>query len=521
MVDDNRDWLRITSRAVLRGVNTKANLSDNVAGLAVDQADNIRTAIDKLTKEKFDVLIVDLRIPGLSGSQMGGLDLIDESLKMDRLRPIIVITGYGTISLARRTLTQGVFDFIEKSETATQDLIEAIQRAIDNLDEKSLRLGNPFTPMTGVDPVVFGGRLDELEFFEQKVSRLLSTGICEHFLVLGQWGVGKSTLLREFKRISQSRGHLTSIVSLSPVQQGSNLDVAAQTFIEGLLRDIPYPTDRFRKVSSFFDSVGINVLGTGLEFSRDTTRKEISAQAFLHDTLVRLWEDLEPKTDALIILLDDFDNFSAVPEFGMLLKQTLSMESIRATKILVGIASAPLSWLRLTSVARHHPISRYFLSRVELQPLTKKEVTDTIQKSLEGTNILFEQEIIERVFDFTQGHPFEMQLLCYHLFQNQISRVVDLEVWEKALHSSLEDMGVAVFGYWLNHTTDGQREILNLLARAEETLSLAEISLHFSDLETIEPDLEILLDLNLIGRSSQSKYHFIDKMFAAYLQLTN
>jgi FixJ family two-component response regulator len=69
------------------------------------------------------------------------LELISESISLDALRPVIAVTGYGTIELARRTLTQGVFDFIEKSETAIKDLIKAVQRAIDSHDEKMLRSG--------------------------------------------------------------------------------------------------------------------------------------------------------------------------------------------------------------------------------------------------------------------------------------------------------------------------------------------------------------------------------------------
>ena len=91
---------------------------------------------------------------------MGGLELIDESVEIDSLRPIIVITGYGNVELAKRTLTKGVFDFIEKSATAVEDLVSAVQRAIDTRDEKIRRVGNPFTPMTGLEPTVFGGRIE-------------------------------------------------------------------------------------------------------------------------------------------------------------------------------------------------------------------------------------------------------------------------------------------------------------------------------------------------------------------------
>ena len=118
---------------------------------------------------------------------------------------VIIMSGHGTIETAVKATKLGAFDFIEKTDTAVDDLINAVQRAIDHLDEKIKRSGNPFTPMTGVEPTVFGGRTQELEFFEQRLNRALHSRFCEHFLVLGNWGIGKSTLLKEYKKICQSR----------------------------------------------------------------------------------------------------------------------------------------------------------------------------------------------------------------------------------------------------------------------------------------------------------------------------
>ena len=58
---------------------------------------------------------------------------------------------------------------------------------------------------------------------------------------------------------------------------------------------------------------------------------------------------------------------------------------------------------------RHHPLARYFMSRVELGPLSKDETRDTIIKSLAGTGVAFSAEVIERVFEYTEGHPFEIR----------------------------------------------------------------------------------------------------------------
>lgn len=244
VVDDNRDTLKTYTKALLRRIKPKDLLrrlssTEDKSLLEVEYADTISLALERLNAKPFDILVVDLKIPGLAGEEMGGLELISGSMRLDPLRPIIAITGYGSIELARKTLTQGVFDFIEKSSTAVDDLISAVQRAIDHFDEKMMRSGNPFTPMTGVEPTVFGGRTKELEFFEQRLNRAFNTQFREHFLVLGNWGIGKSTLLKEYKKICQSRGHIASIVPLEPLQSGATLTEAARSIVEGILRDLP------------------------------------------------------------------------------------------------------------------------------------------------------------------------------------------------------------------------------------------------------------------------------------------
>jgi len=528
LVDDDLDTLRTYKKALFRSMKPQKveALSTNRVTeieIVVEEADTVSLALKKLRSQPFEILVVDLKIPGLSGEEWGGLELISESIRLDPLRPIIVITGYGTVELARKTLIQGVFDFIEKSATAVDDLINAVQRSIDHFDEKIKRAGNPFTPMSSIEPTVFGGRTQELEFFEQKFHRALHSRFCEHFLVIGDWGIGKSTLLKEYKKICQSRGHLASILPLEPLQSGTRLSEAARSIVEGILRDLPYPVDQFKKVATFFESVGISVLGTGLQLKRDTSKKELSSQAFLHDALLNLWKDLEDKTGVFVVLLDDLDNFIAAPEIIMTLKQTLSMGSIMKTKILVGITSTPINWQEFTSIKKHHPISRYFLSRVELPPFSKKELEETVFKSLAETGVSFSTEVVNRIFEYTEGHPFEMQVLCYHLFNNQLSRRVEVEVWDKAMQSALNDMGIATFNNWFSQASSEETKVLRILAKVEAPVSLKDIhemaetgKVRVSS-KNIAKYLQRLVEKRLINKTGRGLYFIPDRMFRTYI----
>jgi len=528
VVDDDLKTLKLYIRALKKEIKVKEkNLllsSARETMIEVEEADTVPLALEKLKSQSYDIVVVDLKIPGSDGKELGGKEIISESLRLDPLRRIIAITAYGSVDLARNLFTQGVFDFIEKTKTAVQDLILSVQKAIDSRDEKIMRSGNPFTPMSGLEPTVFGGRKNELEFFEHKLIRTLHTRYAEHFLVLGNWGIGKSTLLKEYKKICQSRGHLVSIVPLESFQTGTALSEVARSIIEGILRDLPYPIDRFKKVTDYFESIGFSVLGTGLQFGRNTSKKEFAPQAFLYDSLLNLWHDLKDKTEALVILLDDLENLMPVSEIVMTLKQTLSMDSIAKTKILVGLTSTPSTWLELTSIKRHHPLSRYFLSHVELTPLAEEEQRETILKSISGTGVSFSQEIINRVYQYTKGHPFEMQVLCNHLFNNQLSRCVDLEVWDKALQTALNDMGVAVFKNWFGQASDEEAKVLRLIAKEESSISVQKIqNLAKIDKIKIAPKsitkyLQRLVEKELIIKPGRGLYTIPDYMFRIYIR---
>ncbi len=385
------------------------------------------------------------------------------------------------------------------------------------------RTGNPFTPMTGIEPSVFGGRTVELNFFEERIQRAL-TNYCEHFIVLGNWGIGKSTLFKEYKRICQDKGYLASVVPLEAFQPGTKLIDAARSVVEGMLRDLPFGIQKFKKLTEFFDSVGIDVLGTGLNFSRDTSKKDLSPQAFLHDTFLHLWQDVKNKSDVFLLLLDDLDNFSAVPEVVMTLKQTLSMDALRKTKILVGITSTPANWLSITSTAKHHPLSRYFLSRIELSPLSESEINETVMKSLARTGVSIEREVVTKVYEHTGGHPFEMQVLCYHLFNNHLGRKITLDVWDTALLGAINDLGKAVFGNWYTQASGEEAKVLRLVAGGEKDMSAKEVQdaakKHKVKISraNVAKYLRRLVDKELLNTSARGLFSISDSMFRMYVK---
>jgi DNA-binding NtrC family response regulator len=82
--------------------------------------------VSSLLKEQtFDLLITDLRMPG-----MGGIELIQETQKTHPDMPVIVITAYGSSQSSEESIAAGAYDYITKPFRKDQ-IIHTINRAME------------------------------------------------------------------------------------------------------------------------------------------------------------------------------------------------------------------------------------------------------------------------------------------------------------------------------------------------------------------------------------------------------
>lgn len=105
-------------------------------GYAVFTASDGFEALHKIKGDNFDILIMDLKMP-----RMSGMELLEEIRELKGDLIIIVITGYATIETAKEAMKQGCFDYITKPFNL-DDIDIIIKRALDmrNLTEQKKRL---------------------------------------------------------------------------------------------------------------------------------------------------------------------------------------------------------------------------------------------------------------------------------------------------------------------------------------------------------------------------------------------
>jgi len=78
-------------------------------GYEADSADNGSEAFGRLAQEPFDLVITDIRMPGLTG-----LDILSSVKNFQPKLPVIVITSFGGEEVYRRSMARGADGYLEK-----------------------------------------------------------------------------------------------------------------------------------------------------------------------------------------------------------------------------------------------------------------------------------------------------------------------------------------------------------------------------------------------------------------------
>ncbi|HUW33639.1 MAG TPA: sigma-54 dependent transcriptional regulator [Planctomycetota bacterium] len=94
-------------------------------GCTVQVAENGQQGLAQLQMQQFDVVLLDLKMPGL-----GGLDVLERIRLIDPDVSVIMITGFATVQSAVRSMKGGAFDFIPKPFTPAL-LRTVVSRALE------------------------------------------------------------------------------------------------------------------------------------------------------------------------------------------------------------------------------------------------------------------------------------------------------------------------------------------------------------------------------------------------------
>jgi len=216
LVVDDDPTFRMTTAALLEA-----------DGYAVDTAPDGQQAVERLKGRQFDLLLVDLRMPGIDG-----ISLVEALRLWGHGIPILMISGFGTVDSAVRALQTGVDDFLLKP--VEPDVLSA--RVADLLERRPQQ--------TTVQPTAAGivGRSAPMRALLDRMKRVAATDTT--VLITGETGTGKELVAR-------------GVHTLSPRTRKPFVAVNCSALAEGLLESELFGHVRGAFTSAARDRAGV------------------------------------------------------------------------------------------------------------------------------------------------------------------------------------------------------------------------------------------------------------------------
>jgi DNA-binding NtrC family response regulator len=159
----------------------------------VASATTIAEAQELLTRDNFDLMIVDVRLPDGSGTDL---------LKQLQSRPskplVVMVSGFGTVDLAVECMSNGAFTFLTKPFSPEQ-LAVTLKKAEEHtqLVKVNQFLSHGEDEETGYELLGQSGEMEQLRALIRKVARTQAT-----VLIQGESGTGKELVARALYRQS-------------------------------------------------------------------------------------------------------------------------------------------------------------------------------------------------------------------------------------------------------------------------------------------------------------------------------
>ena len=156
-------------------------------GYEVDEAVDGLDCVAKVQKEKYDVVIMDIKMP-----KMDGIEALERLQILSPETPVIMVSGHGTIDTAVEAVKKGAFDFISKPPDLNRMLI-TVRNALDRseLVNTTQVLRKQVKANKGVNMIGESAPILEIKKMLERVAPTDS-----RVLITGQNGTGKELVAR-------------------------------------------------------------------------------------------------------------------------------------------------------------------------------------------------------------------------------------------------------------------------------------------------------------------------------------
>lgn len=402
---------------------------------------------------------------------------------------------------------------------------------------------NPFKPNSPVPTAMFAGRYNELVALEKGLFQTKHDQPA-HFLLTGDRGIGKSSLLFYLKHVacgnvnSPSHGSFDYVTVDIPVSD--KLDIV--TLIKLSERVISREVGKVETVRSFLASTWefiqrIKVMDSGLGATEKDSEVELLLDSFaysLAETCKRITqpEKGEKKKDGILFLFDEADNATPALRLGYFFKTVtealLRQDCHNVMFVVAGLLDTT------EKLAKSHESSVRIFSQLKLRELSSEDRHYVINKGIESGNKINDEKTSitddarDQIAVFSEGYPHFIQQFSYSAFDvNADGEISADDVLDGAFRTggAIDAIGDRYYAsaFYDKIKSDEYREVLALMAEnLNGWVTKAEIRAKFSgDESTLSNALQALTSRKIILKnpSKMGEYRLQQRGFALWIKL--
>jgi len=371
-------------------------------------------------------------------------------------------------------------------------------------------------PNFPVRPEEFVGRRRQIETFCQALQQGLEAGRTASFAILGDWGIGKSSLLLKFAALSSQPSFAMLPVFISASGDvGDYLRLAENLldkFTDALLA-VPTMQALLRVELRNWRLKRVNLGGFALE--RESPRLFLSSgSSLLRHKLKEAWNHFLPQArlNGAIFFLDDLQNITSISKSDLALTirdqfQSLGIESMNYS---VCFSAKPDYFAETKGLA--DPAVRFY-TKFYLERFTLDETLD-YARSVFDLSLDTSATVAAWLHEKTLGHPFFLAFVCKYL--TTTAGQIQPDKLEPIWPAIFDQLGREKFRSDVSQLSAREFEFVRRFANLSENELATE---HYTSKFRREYFAR-LVEKGLLIRTARGRYKLYHHLFRKFLQQT-
>jgi len=354
---------------------------------------------------------------------------------------------------------------------------------------------NPFRPGKIVAPGMFAGRWKHIVDLK-KILNQTKHGNAQHFALIGERGIGKSSLLMLFQSLATGGVKLDTdedpdfsflVVNMDLEPNTSYVEIVrrAGASLKRAADELQPKKAKAKKVLSFLSKWEV----LGVKF--DQTQGNVTPQELLDqlidsvtETLAVLREDVE----GIVFLIDEADKPPATSHLGEFCKLfTERLTKRNCHQVCFGLAGLPGL---ITKLRDSHESSPRIFDVMTLEPLLGEDAAHVVKRGMDEANkkntaqTKITPAATELIVDQAEGYPHFIQQFAFCAFEANSDDTIDFEDVQRGMPDAIQQLGNSYFNdlYFDRIASEDYRAVLRTMAEhgdawmTKETLRASSVS---------------------------------------------